>query len=272
MAEYDIYQVDAFADAAFTGNPAAVVPMTNWADDAVLQAIAEENNLAETAFFRPVGEGRYDLRWFTPVQEVPLCGHATLASAHVLYRHLGVSVAQVSFETRSGTLTVARTGEGAYEMDFPADPPTPTAAPDGLADALGAAPKQVFRGQYLLALFETAEEVDALRPAMTKLEGLADGRLSDCVVAAAPGTLDRAADGTRFVSRFFAPAQGIPEDPVTGSAHCMLAPFFAERLGDRQLRAFQASRRGGRVDCRLAGDRVMLAGAARTYLKGRIFV
>ncbi|MEO1311490.1 MAG: PhzF family phenazine biosynthesis protein, partial [Pseudomonadota bacterium] len=177
MREFDIYQVDAFADAVFTGNPAGVVPLSDWPSDALLQNIAAENNLAETAFFKPAGEGRYALRWFTPVQEVPLCGHATLATAHVLFRHLGFTGAEIVFATESGDLIVKKTGDGQYEMDFPADPPTPTAAPDGLADALGGAPEAALRGQYLMAVFADAAAVRALRPNQTKLEALADGRL-----------------------------------------------------------------------------------------------
>ncbi len=268
MSEYDIYQVDAFAGAVFAGNPAAVVPMADWAPDAVLQNIASENNLAETAFFTATdAPERYRLRWFTPAQEVPLCGHATLASAHVLFKHLGFTGPEIVFETLGGDLTVKKSASGGYEMDFPADPPTPTVAPEGLADALGAAPSAVFRAQYLMAVYPDAAAVKALRPDLTKLEALADGRLTDCVIATAPGEGD--AD---FVSRFFAPSQGIPEDPVTGSAHCVLAPYWADKLGKRQLVGFQASKRGGRVACRLAGDRVMLSGDAVTYLRGRIFV
>lgn len=248
------YQVDAFSDRLFAGNPAAVVPLDAWLPDALMQAIAAENNLSETAFLVPEGEG-WGLRWFTPLAEVDLCGHATLASAHVLYRHRGIDVPEIAFATRSGTLRVRRDGEG-YAMDFPARVPQPIAMPDGLVAALGATPREVLLGGDLLAVFDDEAAVRSLAPDMGALLALPGRGL----VATAPG------ERHDFVSRFFVPRVGVPEDPVTGSAHCLLAPYWAARLGRDALRAFQCSRRGGEVGCTVVGDRVLLAGQARTFM------
>lgn len=268
MPELDLYQVDAFADRLFAGNPAAVIPLRDWLPDEALQAIAVENNLSETAYFIRQGDGRYHLRWFTPGYEVSLCGHATLASAHILYTELGEEVDALKFETLSGELTVARDGAD-YVMDFPADPPVETVAPVNLAAALGAAPAAVLRGQYLLAVYDDETTLRGLNPDMHELITLSrpENGVGDSVIVTAPGEGEY-----DFVSRFFAPTAGIPEDPVTGSAHCTLAPYWAERLGKDALNAFQASARGGFVGCRVAGDRVELTGAAVTYLRGRIVV
>lgn len=248
------YQVDAFADRLFSGNPAAVVPLDDWLPDGLMQAIAAENNLSETAFLVPEGGG-WGLRWFTPLAEVDLCGHATLASAHVLYRHHGVDAPELAFATRSGTLRVRRDGDG-YAMDFPARTPQAIAAPEGLAAALGATPREVLLGGDLLAVFDDEAAVRALAPDMAALLALPGRGL----VATAPGQRHD------FVSRFFVPRVGVPEDPVTGSAHCLLAPYWAARLGRNELRAYQCSRRGGEVACTVAGDRVLLSGQARTFM------
>ncbi|HEV2274560.1 MAG TPA: PhzF family phenazine biosynthesis protein [Acidobacteriaceae bacterium] len=255
-----IFQVDAFTTHRFKGNPAAVMPMERFLEDAMLQAIAAENNLAETAFLVPEN-GDYQLRWFTPAAEVPLCGHATLASAAVVMERLEPGRSQVVFHSASGPLTVRRGGAG-YVMDFPARPSEPVPAPAGLAEALGATPLEVrANGFNYLALLGSEHAVRALTPDMAALTRLDRSGF----VATAQGS-----GGYDFISRYFAPGKGIPEDPVTGSAHCMLAPFWAERLGRGEFRAFQASSRGGEILCRLAGDRVELEGACVFYLEGEV--
>jgi PhzF family phenazine biosynthesis protein len=261
--ELPIYQVDAFADAPFTGNPAAVVPLRDWLPDRVLQAIAAENNLAETAFFVPDGD-TFALRWFTPTVEVPLCGHATLASAYVIFEFLQPGRRQVTFTTRrSGPLGVAQTGD-LLTLDFPARPPEPTSAPEGLVEALGGArPAQVLAYDKLFCVFETAGEVKKLVPDFRLVAALD----SDGVVVTAPG-----GDGIDFVSRYFAPAKGIDEDPVTGGTHCLLVPYWAKRLGKPKLVGRQVSARGGTVHGEDRGARVSLAGKAQLYLEGRIFL
>jgi len=255
-----IFQVDAFAARRFAGNPAAVVPVERFPDDDVMLAIAAENNLAETAFLVADG-GDYRLRWFTPMVEVPLCGHATLASAAVVMERLEPARREVVFHSMSGPLTVRRTESG-YLMDFPARPSAPISAPDGLAEALGAAPLEVLGNVFnYMAVMESAKVVRELEPNMALLVRL--DRPGVIVTAAG----DRGYD---FVSRYFAPRKGIPEDPVTGAAHCMLAPYWTTRLNKSEFRAFQASRRGGEVVCRLAGDRVELEGSCVFYLEGEI--
>jgi PhzF family phenazine biosynthesis protein len=253
-----IFQVDAFASRRFTGNPAAVMPMESFPEDAVLQAIAAENNLSETAFL-VADAGDYRLRWFTPVTEVPLCGHATLASAAVVMERLEPGRSTVVFQSASGPLTVKRTAAG-YMMNFPLRPSEPIPTPAGLATALGAVPVEVFANAFnYLALLENPQLLRALAPDMAALARVdRDGVI---VTAAGEGTYD-------FISRYFAPAKGIPEDPVTGAAHCMLVPYWAKRLGKTELRAFQASPRGGEVICRLVGDRVELEGTCVFYLEG----
>jgi len=255
-----IFQVDAFTTRRFAGNPAAVMPMECFLEDSVLQAVAAENNLAETAFLVPEGSD-YRLRWFTPTTEVPLCGHATLASAAVVMERLEPGRRRVVFHSVSGLLTVTRVDPG-YVMDFPARPSEPVAAPPGLAEALGALPREVFANAFnYLALLESGEVLRALAPDMAALAGLDRSG----VIVTAPG------DGVHdFVSRYFAPAKGIPEDPVTGGAHCMLAPYWAQRLGKTEFRAFQASRRGGEILCRLVRDRVELEGSCVFYLEGEV--
>lgn len=259
-----LYQVDAFTDRLFGGNPAAVVPLEEWPSDAMLQAIAAENNLSETAFFCREGED-YRLRWFTPRAEVPLCGHATLASAHVIFRFLEPELQRVVFHTqKAGTLTVSRLADELV-MDFPAWPAAPIAMLPGLAAALGHSPTGTLatKDGRTVALFAAAQDLTALAPNIGAIERL------DCysVLVTAPG--EGAVD---FVSRYFAPKLGVPEDPVTGSAHCILVPYWAERLGKTRLRARQVSARGGDLSCTLAGDRVTLGGKAVLYLEGMITV
>lgn len=256
-----IYQVDAFASGLFSGNPAAICPLKDWLPDATLQAIAAENNLAETAYYM-VKDGQYHLRWFTPGVEVDLCGHATLASAHVIMEmRREVSVPRVSFLTRSGELIVTRDGD-LYTLDFPSRPPVETPHDDKLFEALGATPEQVLGARDYLCVFSTEAQVRALKPNMEKLAAI--DRFATIVTA--PGT------DCDFVSRFFAPAKGVPEDPVTGSAHCTLIPYWASRLGKTKLFARQVSKRGGELWCEHRGDRVTIAGKAVEYLKGTIRV
>lgn len=255
-----IFQVDAFTTRRFAGNPAAVIPMDAFPADSVLQAIAAENNLAETAFLVPEG-GDYRLRWFTPMVEVPLCGHATLASAAVVMERLEPGRTSVTFHSASGPLAVTRTANG-YVLNFPSRPSQPVEAPPGLAKALGAAPIEVLVNSFnYMCLLENANIVRELAPDMAAIACMD----RPGVIVTAPG--DGAYD---FISRYFAPAKGIPEDPVTGAAHCMLAPYWAQRLGKTEFRAFQASRRGGEIICRLDGDRVELEGSCVFYLEGEI--
>ncbi len=258
-----IYQVDAFVTPGvpFSGNPAAIVPLERWLDDGTLQGIAAENNLSETAFFLPPDGGRSALRWFTPAVEVDLCGHATLATAHVIFHHLGLGSETVVFSSRSGDLEVTRRGE-LLELDFPARPPAACSPPEGLTEALGRAPAETLASADLLCLFPDEDDVRALRPDMAGLARLP----RRAVIAAAPG---RDVD---FVSRFFGPKVGVPEDPVTGSAHTILIPFFAARLGKKRLRARQLSARGGELLCEDRGARVGIAGRATLYLEGTIVV
>lgn len=252
------YQVDAFASRRFAGNPAAVMLLERFADDELLQAIAAENNLAETAFLVPDGED-YRLRWFTPTVEVPLCGHATLASAAVVMERLAPQRKHVVFHSASGPLSVERTPTG-YVMNFPVRISEPVAPPPFLTEALGRVPVEVVADQFnYLALLETADQVRGLTPDLAAVSNLDRSGL----IVTAPGD-----GGYDFVSRYFAPAKGIPEDPVTGGAHCALTPYWAKRLKKTVFRAFQASRRGGELGCRLIGERVELEGSCVFYLEG----
>ncbi|MDX1396208.1 MAG: PhzF family phenazine biosynthesis protein [Gemmatimonadota bacterium] len=288
-----IYQLDSFADRMFSGNPAAVCPLTEWLEDETLQSIALENNLSETAFFLKNGSGSgggagsgggpasggsgsspggavpvvnghpgYHLRWFTPGAEVDLCGHATLASAWVILNRLEPELPFVRFSTRSGDLVVVRQGDDLV-MDFPAAPPVEKEAPRALVEGLGDEPVEVLaaRRDYLV-VYENEEDVRKLRPDFARLRGL--DRLG--VIVTAPGT------ATDFVSRFFAPSVGVPEDPVTGSAHCTLTPYWAERLGagENWLTARQVSARGGNLGVRHRGERVDIAGSAVLYMEGTL--
>lgn len=261
-----LIQVDAFADRVFAGNPAAVCPLIEYPPDELLQSIAAENNLSETAFIVPVpSPGRYRLRWFTPTMEVDLCGHATLAAAHVVFTRLRLDATQVEFETRSGLLTVTRDGER-LTMDFPSVPSSPGEVPADVLSALGEpnphdthVVPSVHGADYFMLIYRDRTEVEALRPNFSALDAN--------VIVTAPG--DGAID---FVSRFFGPASGVNEDPVTGSAHCTLAPYWAARLDKSKLVARQVSRRGGTVECELQDDRVLLRGRCADYLEGTISV
>jgi PhzF family phenazine biosynthesis protein len=255
-----LYQVDAFTDALFRGNPAAVCPLPQWLPDEVMQAIAAENNLSETAFFVG-GQGRYHLRWFTPAAEIDLCGHATLASAFVVYGFIDPAPSVLTFDSRSGPLTVARQADDYLALDFPARAPGERVAQPALEEALGARPQEIWAGERdYLAVYATEDEVRALAPDMDRLRRL--DRMG--VAATAPG---REVD---FVSRFFAPKVGVPEDPVTGSSHCTLVPYWAERLQRATLRARQVSARGGELFCEARGARVSIAGRCVLYLRGAI--
>lgn len=256
-----MYQVDAFTDRAFAGNPAAVIPLKAWLSDSLLQAIALENNLSETAFFVPDGED-YHLRWFTPGGEVDLCGHATLATAFILFTELERSRSEVAFRSQSGRLRVEREGD-LLVLDFPSRPPREVPVPAGLEEALGAPVLSAWKARDLIAVLGSDQDVRDLVPDQAALAG----QDPFGVGVTAPGP-----DGVDFVSRFFVPNLGIPEDPVTGSLHCELVPFWAERLGRTSLRALQVSRRGGELFCDLRGDRVRIGGRAVKVLEGTFLV
>ena len=259
--QISLYQADAFTNALFGGNPAAVCPLDRWLSDELLQAIAAENNLSETAFIVPKGKD-YHIRWFTPTTEVDLCGHATLASAHILYTHLGETAATLHFESRSGQLSVSLDGE-LYIMDFPVDMLEPTLAPTVLKKALAIEPEDVFVGRddYLIVV-DSQKTVEALEPDFRMLKQVK----SRGVIVTAPG------EKVDFVSRCFFPNAGIDEDPVTGSAHTSMTPYWAERLSKQSLSASQLSKRGGHLHCTMLGDRVAIAGQAVTFMEGKIFI
>jgi PhzF family phenazine biosynthesis protein len=253
-----IFQIDAFTSKTFSGNPAAVIPLEYWLDDGQLQAIAYENNLSETAFFVN-RDGYYQLRWFTPQREVDLCGHATLASAYVIMNIIEPNLKKITFGTRSGELIVKKKND-LFTMDFPAHRPKVCTPPEDLLLSLENKPKEILASNYYLVVYEKEDEVRALHPYMAKLKEL--DRLA--VIVTAPG------DHVDFVSRFFAPAVGIPEDPVTGSAHCTLIPYWAEKLGKKKMKARQVSQRGGEIFCELKDDRVIIAGTGVMYMEGTI--
>jgi PhzF family phenazine biosynthesis protein len=250
--------VDAFTSRRFGGNPAGVCPLDRWLEDETLQSIAAENHLAETAFLVPRGD-EFDLRWFTPTVEMDLCGHATLASAWALFHLRGNPREALTFHTKSGALTVTRDGKRLV-LDFPSRPATPCAPPPELVPALGVTPLEVLRANDLLCVLESEAAVRAVSPDIRALARI-DTR---GVIVTAPGT------DADFVSRFFAPAVGVDEDPVTGSAHCTLVPYWAARLGKNHMFARQVSRRGGELWCEARGERVALAGRAVLYLEGQI--
>lgn len=260
-----IYQVDAFAEAPFTGNPAAVVPLDAWLSDEILQAIAMENNLSETAYFIPTPDddrANYHLRWFTPTHEVDLCGHATLATAKILFDILGFERPSIAFQTQSGVLSCAREGDR-LTLDFPVRRASATRVPDGLAAALGGIePVGFFKAVKNMALLASEAEVRAVRPDLPYIAAME----GDGLIVTGPG------DTCDAASRYFAPHGGIDEDPVTGSAHCTVAPYWAERLGRNTLHCRQVSARGGDLYCEVAGDRVRISGEARLYMKGSILV
>jgi predicted PhzF superfamily epimerase YddE/YHI9 len=251
-------QIDAFTERPFSGNPAGVCLLDHWVRDAVLQQIAEENNLSETAFLVGNG-GEWDLRWFTPTVEVDLCGHATLAAAFVIFTELAHPGASVRFRTTSGVLG-ASFENGVVMMDFPARPGQPCAGPAGLIGGLGHIPREVRKSRDFLAVLGSEEEIRALTPDLSQLATL------DClgIIATARGS------DVDFVSRFFAPRVGVPEDPVTGSAHCTLIPYWAEKLGKTKMVARQLSRRGGTIHCELRGERVGIGGRAVLYSRAKL--
>lgn len=261
-----LWQIDAFAEQPFEGNPAAIVPLESWLDDTLMQRIANENNLAETAFIVRESDGHYGLRWFTPTTEVDLCGHATFASAWLLFKEVDSTLNSVSFETRSGTLTVERGADGRHSMSLPSDNLAPLNDPS-LAEEIGETlgtrpPAELHTGKNIFAVFRQASEIRGIKgpgdvaKAIPKDKGL-------IVTAQGDGRND-------FISRYFAPHHGVAEDPVTGSAHCALTPFWARRLGKKTMHARQVSPRGGDLTCTDAGDRTVLSGACSLYLRGEI--
>jgi PhzF family phenazine biosynthesis protein len=267
------WTIDAFASGPFKGNPACVVePFAAWPSDTWVQALAAENNQAETAYLlKTDNPARFGLRWFTPALEAPLCGHATLAAAHMLFAELGVDVPLLTFDTLAGPLTVRRAGER-LEMDFPADPPHRTEIPQGLAEALGAQPVEVWAGAYLIAVLADETAVRGLKPdlaALSKIGGEATGGPGQTVVVA----LADPGQPYAVVSRFFAPGFGIPEDPTTGSAHCILMPLYGDKLDADVLKFHQAyPGRGGDLECENRGARVLLRGRGFTVLESRLRV
>jgi PhzF family phenazine biosynthesis protein len=271
-----IWQVDAFASKPLEGNPAAIVPLESWLEAELMQRIAAENNVAETAFFVKTGAGAYDLRWFAPNREVDLCGHATLASAWIIFNKTDTALKEVRFMTRSGELVATR-GDGGNVMSLPSADSEPFAAPPGFAEALGKslngpAPKELHisakggaGAKALIAVWNSPEQVKALNP---------HANLQDVAMQVGAGSLLATAPGGGkpydMVSRFFAPYYGVPEDPVTGSAHCALTPFWAKRLGKKSLKARQASARGGDLLCTDDGARTIIQGDCALYLTGEI--
>jgi PhzF family phenazine biosynthesis protein len=253
-----LYQIDAFADKLFEGNPAAVCPLDQWVPDEIMQAIASENNLSETAFFVPQDDG-FQIRWFTPVHEVNLCGHATLASAYVLFHLMSYPRKEVRFQSRSGLLTVQRDGDW-LTMDFPAQPPEPCAVPDAICEAFEVQPLECLCAEDYIVVFESQADISYVRPDMASLAKL---DLRGVAITARGSEQD-------FVCRFFAPRFGIDEDPVTGSAYTQLVPYWAGVLNKKEFKARQLSRRGGEVHTTLNGDRVTISGKARKYLEGMI--
>lgn len=255
-----IYQIDAFTDKIFGGNPAAVCPLDSWLPDALMQSIARENNLSETAFFVRSGDV-FEIRWFTPEMEIDLCGHATLATAHVIFTYMRYEKTTINFKYSGGTLTVTISGK-LLSMDFPSVFGSATEVTDQMINALGHKPIEALEARDLMVLFASEQEIIELKPdfvALAQIEHLG-------VIATAPG------EKSDFVSRFFAPRAGIPEDPVTGSAHCMLIPFWAERLNKTSLSAVQLSKRVGMLYCKNNGERVLISGHAITYMIGDLFI
>ena len=255
-----IFQVDAFSSDVFSGNPAAVCPLPHWLDKRTMQLIARENNLSETAFFVHEGD-HYHIRWFTPVEEVDLCGHATLASAFIIFTELDLNISNVLFDSLSGPLGVERKGE-ILSLDFPSQPPSECDPPIELVTGLGIKPAAVLKSSDYFVVYDHEEDIRSLRPNMDLLKRV-DLR---GVIVTAPGIC------SDFVSRFFAPRLGIDEDPVTGSAHCALTPYWSKRLGKKDLHALQVSERGGELFCRDMGERVIISGRAVKYLQGTITI
>jgi PhzF family phenazine biosynthesis protein len=257
-----LYHVDAFTDQVFHGNPAAVCPLESWLPDELMQRIAMENSLAETAFFVPGGDG-FEIRWFTPEIEMDLCGHATLASAHVIARHLRYPLPVIKFHSQSGPLAVSVEGD-LLTLDFPSRKPQPSRLPQVILDAFPAAPAEALKSRDYLLVYDDEEVIRRMQPDQSILSQIDLG--TGGIIVTAPG---REVD---FVSRFFSPGASIFEDPVTGSAHCTLIPYWSERLGKQTLHAWQLSARGGNLLCKNAGERVLISGQAVTYLEGTITI
>lgn len=252
------YHINAFTDRVFAGNPAGVCFLDAWVDDPILQSIAAQNNLPETAFLVHAGE-HYELRWFTPRVEVDLCGHATLASAFAIFEYVDPEASHVDFQTKSGRLSVRRQGKQLM-MDFPSRPPQPCKAPENIDKIMGIPPEETLRARDLLVVYEEEEQVRGLKPDMAGVSALD----YFAVIVTAPGK------NCDFVSRFFAPGAGVPEDPATGSSHCTLIPYWSKRLGKKELHALQLSERGGELFCADRGERVTIGGRAVTYMSGTI--
>lgn len=252
------YHIDAFTDRVFSGNPAGVCFLDTWLDDKILQSIAAQNNLPETAFLVHTSE-HYELRWFSPRIEIDMCGHATLASAFAVFEYIDHEAFQVDFQTKSGKLSVRRQGE-LLMMDFPARPPQTCQAPENIDEIMGIHPEEALRARDLLLVYEEEEQIRRLKPDMAGVAALDHF----AVIVTAPG------DNCDFVSRFFAPGAGIPEDPVTGSSHCTLIPYWSERLGKKELHALQLSERGGELFCKDMGEMVSIGGRAIMYMSGTI--
>ena len=253
-----LYQVDAFASKLFEGNPAAVCPLETWLPEEIMQSIAAENNLSETAFFVPDDNG-YHIRWFTPTSEVDLCGHATLASAYILFNILGHKKEKIVFKSKSGPLTVMKDNDQLI-MDFPAQPPVICETPKEIVDAFGRAPIECLRSEDFIVVFEREIDIESAKPDLEQLRNI---DLRGVIITARSIRYD-------FVARFFAPKYGIPEDPVTGSAYTQLAPYWANRLGFKRFSVKQLSSRSGELTCEIIDDRVLISGKAIQYLEGRI--
>lgn len=258
-----LFQIDAFSDRLFAGNPAAVCPLEQWLEDDVLQNIAAENNLAETAFFVRLLNNHFHLRWFTPEIEMDLCGHATLASAYVIFEELGYEGNDILFDSRSGILKVKKLGDY-FELDFPSRPAEKVELPQRIAEGLNIQPIEVWKARDYLLVYDSEEDIKRIEPNVAVLNktNIDPGG----IIVTAPGH----ADDVDFVSRFFTPQAAVFEDPVTGSAHCTLIPFWADRLSKTEFRALQISKRGGELFCQLDGDRVLIKGKAVKYLEGVI--
>lgn len=264
--EIKIFQIDAFTDKLFGGNPAAVCPLDHWLADDVLQHIAIENNLAETVFFVPVSNNHFHIRWFTPEIEMDLCGHATLAAAFVIFEHLGCDATDVLFDSQSGLLKVTKVEEGYLELDFPSRPPQKATLPKIIADSLNIQPIEVWKARDYLLVYPSEDDIKKITP-NTEIIHQININPGGIIVTAQGNSKD-----VDFVSRFFTPQASVFEDPVTGSAHCSLVPFWAARLHKTDFRALQLSKRGGELWCRLQKDRVLIKGKAVTYLHGVIHV
>ena len=258
--EISLYQIDAFASKLFEGNPAAVCPLDEWLPDEIMQSIAEENNLSETAFFVPHGND-FHIRWFTPASEVDLCGHATLASAYVLFNILGYQKEAIQFNSKSGILVVTK-DEDWLTLDFPKQPPVPCNTPNEIVAAFNVKPVECLKSEDLIAVFKNEIDIESANPDFEQLKKL-DSR--GVIITAKSMRYD-------FVARFFAPKYGIPEDPVTGSAYTQLAPYWASKLGSKKFSVKQMSPRGGELYCEIVGDRVLISGKATKYMEGKITI